>query len=339
METILFIAHSENDGSLAKGALEALTAAIETKAALGDAKLIVGLIGEDVQAAADAIASCGAEKILAVSGADFAQARYASDVAAVEALTKAAEAGIVITAGTSRLNRILPGAGHRLGGAADLHISGISVDDSALTAVRWHYRQRMKAEYQRSARPWLLAVDPGVYAAWSGDAGSASVESVDVALAEVRTKVTGINAPSADEQTIRPEADLLFVTGAGWTKKQADGQTHTEDAETYIKGFLKASQASLGSSKSLVDLGGEGQDVLSFLTHLNQVGQTGATPRHAKGLATCCHGEEPHVVGWRFVNERRAINLDANCGWAHGKADVLYVADAFEVMKRVIELM
>ena len=76
-----------------------------------------------------------------------------------------------------------------------------------------------------------------------------------------------------------------------------------------------------------------------LLLHMNQVGQTGATPRHAKGLATCCHGEEPHVVGWRFINERRAVNLDANCGWAQGKADVLYVADAFAVMKKVNELL
>ena len=75
------------------------------------------------------------------------------------------------------------------------------------------------------------------------------------------------------------------------------------------------------------------------MTHLNQVGQTGSTPRHPKGLSTCCHGEEPHVVGWRFIHERRAINLDPNCGWARGKADVLYVADAFAVMKRVNELL
>jgi len=32
--------------------------------------------------------------------------------------------------------------------------------------------------------------------------------------------------PSAEEQTIRPDAALLFVAGAGWTKKQADGQVH-----------------------------------------------------------------------------------------------------------------
>ena len=45
------------------------------------------------------------------------------------------------------------------------------------------------------------------------------------------------------------------------------------------------------------------------------------------------------MVGWRFVNERRAVNLDANCGWAQGKADVVYVADAFAVMKKVNELL
>ena len=111
------------------------------------------------------------------------------------------------------------------------------------------------------------------------------------------------------------------------------------EAEQIILEFLKRSRASLGSTKSLVDLGGEGQTVLSFLSHLNQIGQTGATPRHPKGLSTCCHGEEPHTVGWRFINERRAISLDPNCGWARGKADVLYVADAFAVMREVNRLL
>ena len=141
------------------------------------------------------------------------------------------------------------------------------------------------------------------------------------------------------QQTIRPDAQLLFVTGAGWTKKQADGQTHVPEAEKLIRDFLQLARASLGSSKSLVDQSGEGQAVLPFLSHLNQIGQTGATPRHPKGLSTCCHGEEPHTVGWRFIAERRAINLDPNCGWARGKADVLYVADAFAVMGKVNELL
>ena len=45
------------------------------------------------------------------------------------------------------------------------------------------------------------------------------------------------------------------------------------------------------------------------------------------------------MVGWRFITQRRAINLDPACGWARGKADVLYVADAFEVMREVNRLL
>jgi electron transfer flavoprotein alpha subunit len=163
--------------------------------------------------------------------------------------------------------------------------------------------------------------------------------SVQLPAEAKRTAFAGVRVPSADAQTIRPDAKLLFVAGAGWTKKQADGKTHVTGAETIILEFLRHSGASLGGSKSLVDQSGENQAVLGFMTHLNQVGQTGSTPRHPKGLSTCCHGEEPHVVGWRFINERRAVNLDPNCGWARGKADVLYVADAFQVMAKLNSLL
>ena len=193
----------------------------------------------------------------------------------------------------------------------------------------------------RTQRPWFILVDPGSQPACECGAGTAKVETIAVNLTDAckRTTVVGIREPKADAQTIRPDAKLLFVTGAGWTKKQADGQTHVPEAEKLILDFLKVTRASLGSSKSLVDLGGEGQAVLPFLSHLNQIGQTGSTPRHAKGLSTCCHGEEPHTVGWRFIAERHAISLDPNCGWARGKADVLYVADAFKVMAKVNELL
>jgi electron transfer flavoprotein alpha subunit len=322
MDTILFLSHAD----AGKPALEALAAAKE----LGGT-LVVGLFGADVQAFANEIAGCGATKFLGVAGADFAQARYASDAAAAEALVKASKATIVVVPATSRMNRIVSGVAHRCGGRADTHVTGIAGGN----VTRWYYRQRMEAQQSRAQRPWFIALDPGCHAAYAGAAGTASVEAVPVTLPAIKTQVTGVKAPETSQQTIRPDAKLLFVAGAGWTKKQADGQTHVPEAADLILGFLNATKASLGSSKSLVDLSGEGQAVLPFMSHLNQVGQTGATPRHAKGLSTCCHGEEPHAVGWRFINERRAINLDANCGWARGKADVLYVADAFAVMRKV----
>ncbi len=340
METVLLLAHVEPDGTLAKTALEALTAAKSVQQAVPGSRLVVGLVGGDPAAAASSVGSCEANRILGVGGAEFMVPRYASDAAAGEALCRAADATLVIAPGTSRWSRCLAGVAQRLDGRIDSHATGIEFAEGKFCVRRWYYRQRMEAVLQRSHRPWFILVDPGCYQPWSGSGADVSVETVAVDLPETarRTAFLEFRVPRAGEQTIRPDADLLFVAGAGWTKKQADGKTHLEEAGKLILDFVRKRQASLGSSKSLVDLSTEGQAVLPFLTHLNQVGQTGSTPRHLKGLATCCHGEEPHVVGWRFINERRAVNLDPNCGWAHGKADVLYVADAFEVMDRLLKL-
>ncbi len=340
MDTILFLAHTEADGTLAKPALEALGSAVDLKQSLGG-ELIVGLFGSAVQPAANSLASCGAQKFLAVQGDAFSQARYSTDAAAGEAIAKASAASIVIAAGTSRNARVMAGVAHRLGGVVDTHVTRVVAASGSLQVTRWFYRQRIEGSLTRTGRPWILLLDPGNHPAWTGEPGSITPEMIDVAVPESlsRTTVKGFVTPPADQQTIRPDAALLFVAGAGWTKKQKDGQPHVPEAEGLILDFLAKSNASLGSSKSLVDISGENQAALRFLTHLNQVGQTGASPRHPKGLATCCHGEEPHTVGWRFIAERRAVNLDPGCGWARGKADVLYVADAFEVMSKVNALL
>lgn len=338
METILFLAHLEADGSLANAALETLAAATALKESLPAASLTVGLVGAGAaQAAADSIAGCGATRFLAVTGEDFTTARYATDAAAAETLARAAGATLVLAAGTSRWARCLAGVAQRMAGRIDTHATSVGTENGSPTVSRWYYRQRIEGVLQRDQRPWFILLDPGSGQPWQGAAGTAALEAVPITIGESlrRTSFLGIRAPRTDQQTIRPEAQLLFVAGAGWTKKQSDGRPHLADADRLILSFLQLAQASLGGSKSMVDLSGEGQAVLPFMTHLNQIGQTGSTPRHPKGLATCCHGEEPHVVGWRFINERRVVNLDPNCGWARGKADVLYVADAFAVMEEL----
>ncbi len=338
METILFLSPTEVDGALSKTAWETLGAATGLSAALG-APFSVALFGAEATPAANAVAACGATRFLAAARPELSQSRYSTDAAAAEALCRAAGASLILVPANSRTARIMAGVAQRLGGRVDTHATGIAANDGAVTITRWYYRQRMEATQQRTQRPWVILLDSGCHTAWKGEAGTANVESVAVQMPQPRTEVTGVRAPKSDEQTIRPDAKLLFVTGAGWTKKQGDGQVHAAEAEALILDFLRKTQSSLGGSKSVVDQSGEGQPVLSFVTKLNQVGQTGATPRHPKGLSTCCHGEEPHVVGWRFISERRAVNLDPNCGWARGKADVLYVADAFKVMERVNALL
>lgn len=335
MESILVLTHTgESSFTLTRASLEAVTAGKELAARL-NATLAIGIVAADASVSASTLAAAGA-RLIAVKGAEFTQPRFASDAAACEAICRAAQATIILAPESSRFARVMAAVAHRLGGFVDTHITALG-GGASVEAARWFYRQRIEAVVTRAARPWFLLLDAGTHAAFAGEPGPVQVETVAVALPALRTEFTGIRSPKTGEQTIRPDANLLFVAGAGWTKKQPDGQTHAEEAGKLILNFLRLSGASLGSSKSLVDQGGEGHSVLPFLTHLNQVGQTGSTPRHAKGLATCCHGEEPHVVGWRFIGERRVVSLDANCGWTRGKADVVYIADAFQVMAKLNE--
>jgi electron transfer flavoprotein alpha subunit len=267
------------------------------------------------------------------------QGSFAQDKPALAEAIKTSGADIVLLPGTSRVRRAIGAAALCAGAQVDTNVVSLTIDGEAVTAQRWLYRQRILVTFSRAARPWVIVTDPSLFAEICAKAGVEPAALDPAPATSSRTKVNGLVAASGGgESTIKPDAKLLFVAGAGWTKKQADGATHLDEAASTITGFLAKSGASLGSSKSLVDMP-EAAEAFKFMSHMNQVGQTGATPRHAKGLSTCCHGEEPHVVGWRFIGERRAVNLDANCGWAQGKADVLYVADAFAVMKKVNELL
>ena len=340
MEHLLAILHSDQDGALDEHALQVVSAAAALSASLG-CSFDVGVSGVSADRVAAQLAGCGAEHCYTLCAEAFAPSRYGSDMLAATALAQAATPTIFLAPATSRMSRIAGGLAQRLGGCVDAHVTAVDAAGEDVEVERWYYRQRILARQTRKNRPWVITLESGCHPPYAAQGDAASVTAIPAPDAAecTRSTVLGVRAPSEDAKTIRPDAKLLFVAGAGWTKKQPDGQVHLEDARRLILGLVGQAKASLGSSKSLVDLSGEGQAVLDFMSHLHQVGQTGATPRHPKGLATCCHGEEPHVVGWRFIKERRAVNLDANCGWAQGKADVLYVADAFKVVESLLKLL
>ena len=236
MENILVLTHVDESGALSRASLEAVAAGVELSSALG-AALAVGVVAVDAAAVAAQLAGLNA-RVLAATSPELAEPRFASDAAACEALCRVAAATIVFAPGSSRFTRVLPAVAHRLGGVTDTHITTLA-NGAAIEATRWFYRQRVEAVITRTVRPWFLLLDAGTRTAYAGSGAAPAVEAVSLTMPALRTKVLGIKAPKQDEQTIRPDAKLLFVAGAGWTKKQADGQVHSTDAETLILGFLR----------------------------------------------------------------------------------------------------
>src|SRR5512140_1832406 len=129
METILFVAHVDADGTLSRGAFEALGATRALVDGLAGSQFVVGLVGADVQGAANQIAGCGASRVLGAISAEFVQSRYVTDAAAAEALAKAAGATIIVAPAGSRWNRAMAGVAQRLGGRIDTHVTGVAVHD------------------------------------------------------------------------------------------------------------------------------------------------------------------------------------------------------------------
>ncbi len=283
----------------------------------------------------------GNEEIIIVDNSELDFPRFCTDIFAADFIVKKISPDIIIMPANSRCQRIVGALSHRNNGKVDTHVVSFENVNGELVIKRWYFKSRILVTETTDVRPWFISIEQGCFE-WENPnekAPNMIKMSIDIPSEFIQTKTIGYKFPDKEHATIKPDAELLFVAGAGWTKKQPDGELHLEKASELIWNFLEKSGASLGGSKSIVDLSSEGEKAIPFMTHLNQVGQTGSTPVHRKGLATCCHGEEPHVIGWRFIKERRAINLDPNCGWSKGKADIVYVADAFKVVEKINELL
>ena len=148
---------------------------------------------------------------------------FAKDVPAIAEAIKTSGADLVILAGNSRVKRSAPAAAFRAGAEIDTNIVDVEVSDSKVAARRWVYRQRILTEFTREAKPWVLVTDPSLFEDICAKIGAESTVFVENGSVATRTVLNGVeNAGASGESTIKPDANLLFVAGAGWTKKQIE---------------------------------------------------------------------------------------------------------------------
>ena len=278
--------------------------------------------------------------MLAVSAEALAQARYSTDAAAAEALCRAAAATIVLAPASSRFTRIAAGVAHRLGGFVDTHITALSATPAPSKPLAGSIVSAWRPLSAAKRAPGSCSSMRARIAAFAAETGhSQEWKQIAVELPLSRTTVTGQRSPLQEAQTIRPDAKLLFVAGAGWTKKQADGQIHASEAGKLILGLparyqrlARQQQIARGSTRR-----GSAGAALPYPHEPDWPDRRHATP--LQGLVDLLPWRRTARGGLALYRRAPRHHLDPNCGWTRGKADVVYVADAFQVMAKVNALL
>ena len=168
MEKILFLAHTEADGTLPNVAREALTAAIDLAQKLSGSSLSVGLIGREV---ARRRHRCGM-RCGTVSG------RFRGGVRRLPLRLRCCRDRGPGARGRGHPDRgadhltLLPRPPRRCPAPAGTHRNpcqrpGRGRRDPQVQ--RWYYRQRMVATLTRTQRPWFLVIDGGCFPPLAGE--------------------------------------------------------------------------------------------------------------------------------------------------------------------------
>src|SRR5215469_6810570 len=101
-------------------------------------------------------------------------------------------------------------------------------------------------------------------------------------------------------------ARLLFVAGAGWTGNTPAAEPMCPKPNFFSRILCAIPPPFLSGSKSLDDQSRENRRIFAFIAQLRQVGETGFhTAASERSFYLCCHGEEPHLLGWRFIAPER----------------------------------
>ena len=205
METILFLAHTEADGSLAKPALEALAAAQVASAAAGDARRRAGRRGRRSPPPTRS-PPAAPRAFLGVVGRRLRPAALRHRRRRRRSARAAPPAPPSSSRPPPRAGRApCPASPTALGGRVDTHVTGISARTARRRSRRWYYRQRMEGVLQRTQRPWVILLDPGCQPGLDGRrAGTATVEAVRRRRCPTRRAPTVCRRPGAREPTRRP---------------------------------------------------------------------------------------------------------------------------------------
>lgn len=291
MKTILVIAeHRRNE--LRPVSLEVIAAAQSLRQSADD-KVVVAVIGSEVQGFVPGLSVKGVDEVVTVK---VASAEFDPDMfeAAVAALIEAKQPAVVL----------MPHSVDTLGFAATLARKGnfgfatdvfkLEYDGSELVATRGGYNQKVNVEVDFPAKECVVLALRGSVFKPVEEAGSPAVTALDLASQASRSKnLQFVEMGGADDVDITGVEFILSIgRGIG---EETNVEQFRELAET--------AGATLCCSRPIADAG--------WLPKSRQVGQSGKVVGSCKlYLAMGISGSIQHMAGMKHVPTIVAVNTD-----------------------------
>ncbi len=298
------------DGKLRKPSAEALSEGRRLADASGK-QLSALFVSASNAGAADA-AKYGADAILSCEAPHLAS--YSSDAfaTAIADAVKAKGATVLLAAATAIGKDALPRAAARLGAGYAGDVTGLSMVDGKLQALRPVYAGKAFATTTFSSAIQAATTRPNVFAA-ADKAGAGAMESLAAPAGDFKAIVKEILAKGTGKPDLT-EANVIVSGGRGM--KSGENFKLLEDLADALGGVV-------GASRAAVDAGWG-------LPHSMQVGQTGKVVSPTLYIAAGISGAIQHLAGMGSSKYIVAINKDPEAP-IFKLANYGIVGDLFEV--------
>jgi electron transfer flavoprotein alpha subunit len=299
------------DGQLRKPSAEALSEGRRLADASG--KKLGALFAGATCAGASEAAKFGADVILCAEGTSLAS--YSSDAFAsvISDAVTAKGATVLLAAATAVGKDVAPRAAARLGAGYASDVTGLSMVDGKLQAVRPVYAGKAFATTSFASAVQVATTRPNVFPA-AEKAGAGAAETLAAPAGDFKSVVKEILAKASGKVDLA-EANVIVSGGRGM--KDGANFKILEDLADAIGGVV-------GASRAAVDAGWG-------LPHSMQVGQTGKVVSPTLYIACGISGAIQHIAGMSGSKFIVAINKDSEAP-IFKLANYGIVGDLFEVV-------
>ncbi len=299
------------DGQIRKPSLEALSEGRRLADAAG--KKVGAIFAGASCAGAAGAAQYGADAILTAEGPTLAS--YSSDAfaALLADAVKTKGASVLLAAATAVGKDALPRAAARLGAGYASDVTGLSMVDGKLQAVRPVYAGKAFATTTFASAVQVATTRPNVFPA-AEKAGAGATEALAAPAGDFKSGVKEILAKAGGKVDLT-EANIIVSGGRG----MKDGANFK-----LLEELADALGGVVGASRAAVDAGWG-------LPHSMQVGQTGKVVSPTLYVACGISGAIQHLAGMSGSKFIVAINKDPEAP-IFKLANYGIVGDLFEVV-------